>query len=330
MQKPCAACGVILEIPTLEEAGLAPEAPAELGEPGEAVGSPMAAEPEGRVVCKRCGNFFDAVDGGRVCGACEGKYSKTFRFSRDSYEFGEVVSYAFETFQKDWLIYSLGAFIFVAISTVISGVFSGVEQYLRLSGEVELSIAVNIASQLISQFLNWIFGVGMARLALEGLQGRRPELRMIFEPLSWLMTIIFTMILTLLLMGGIGALGAAAGFGVYGATQEIGFGVLAGVAVYFPLVIYVGLPVFFGVYNELAFNPDVGPLQAIRNAFTICSGHRLMLFVFSLLFFGILLVGALACCIGFIPAFGFAQLISSCVFLTLRNGSPLEPVRREL
>lgn len=88
-----------------------------------------------------------------------------------------------------------------------------------------------------------------------------------------------------------------------------GMAALIGLAVllYLPVFIYIQLGLILMVFP--AALDGFGPVESLRESWSLAGGERMQLFLIGLLQFGLMLVGLLACCIGVIPAGILAEVM---------------------
>lgn len=85
---------------------------------------------------------------------------------------------------------------------------------------------------------------------------------------------------------------------------------------------YLLIPLIFAQI-ELALRDHIGPVEAIRNAFAVARGRRLIAIVTGIASGIVGVIGALACCVGVFPAYGLSMLLFAGTYLALRNGAAL-------
>ncbi len=98
-----------------------------------------------------------------------------------------------------------------------------------------------------------------------------------------------------------------------------------GFIVWLVIAIYVQLPLSLATL-EVVYGGASG-VEALKRSWALGTGHRLPLFVVGFLAVLLFIAGFFACCVGMIPAGGFALLFNTVIYMALRRGSGLpEPV----
>lgn len=306
------------------------------------------------LTCARCGNFMCEVCSDNrsqsQCPRCIAKVGATgFPLTRDSYDFGTLFSYAFEAFKREWLMLSVSALILfavlIAFSTVgqmLIAVFAGVLGAVGAgSQEAKVaSVAVAIVAGLTGYAISLLaFGVaklGFDRLCADALEGRKVDIARMFSQLRKVgpyavqaliggagLGALTTLIFAVVGLGGAAVLGISLS-SVSSYQERIGsvlglLGVATLIAI-FPLA-------WFGLaWQNASFEvmyTKAGPIEAIRNAFTLADGHRLIGLLVVVVSVPLLIAGELACLVGVIPAFVLLTLLQVGHFLAMRNGAGL-------
>ena len=181
-----------------------------------------------------------------------------------------------------WLILPL-MFIGFALSVIVMGVtawlrvgyYNGVRSVMR-DGEVEFDRLYKAEGRWLTVFLT---------LLLQGV-------------LSFAAVLPIALVALIAILVGEG-LGLADG-GMAGLVGLVVF-------LYLPVLIYVQLGLILMVYP--AALDGFGPVESLRESWSLASGERLQLFLMGLLQFGLFMVGLLACCVGAIPAGILAEVM---------------------
>jgi len=92
--------------------------------------------------------------------------------------------------------------------------------------------------------------------------------------------------------------------------------------------IYLALGCGFGML-ELVHDPTASAMQALRTSFQIVRGQRLNLIGSTVAIACIVAAGAVACCIGVIPALALGTLIYCGLFLALKTPTQVERMEPE-
>ncbi len=302
--------------------------------------------------CARCGNFTcDECNLGGAepqCPACRAlSGGDAWPFSRDSYSFDGIWGQALERFKAEWIMVSVGVLILLAVG-MVAGIFNSVFQTIaRLAigdrggtmGIIWVTAISTIMSQLVSMIVQGTFTMGLFRIIIDVLHGKKADVARILTQLPKLPRYIIQTFLFFVMIG----LPALMYFVLLGIAAAVvtgvevsdpsnfanifkgaGIGVIViGVLAVFPVIYYFALPLMFATM-ELVYG-DTTPVESIRRAFIIAKGHRWSIVGFSFISGLVAMVGVLACCVGIIPAMGLAYMLLVGLYLALRNGSGLPP-----
>jgi hypothetical protein len=301
--------------------------------------------------CSRCGNFAcdECTRQGTeaMCPACRSLTgADAFPFTRDSYSFDGIWNFALEKWKKDWVMLSVVVLILMAVGMVI-GVFNSLFQTIAraivgdrgTAGLVYITVVSFVMSQVVSMIAQGAFQMGMIRIFIDVLNGRKADVGRIMTQLPKLGRYILQMLLiqlmivlpmALYMLALVAVAAVVSGISptdiqhLPKAMRGAGIGVLilGGLAL-IPVFIYVGLPLMFA-NMELVYG-DSTPVESIRRAFLIAKGHRPSIFGFGAIGTLIVIVGFFACCIGVLPAVSLTYLLLIGLYLALRNGSGLPP-----
>jgi hypothetical protein len=303
--------------------------------------------------CGRCGNFTCGecnVNGTEaMCPSCRQLVggSAPFPFTRDAFSFDQIWNYTFEAWKREWVMLSVCVLILLAVGFAVglfNGLFQGIAKGIvgtrgGSSGVIIIAFAASMMTQVISSLAQGVFQMGLFRIYIDVLNGRKADVNRLMSQvpklgryiLQALLMLVGAMLPVLVYMGGVFLLSLA----VSGASltniqhldrefKPIGLAViLFGATALVPILIYLGLPLQFAII-ELVYG-DTQPIESFRRAFQIANGFRLSLFGFGFIAGLVVLAGILACCVGMIPAMALSQMLMTGLYLTLRNGSGLPP-----
>ncbi len=302
--------------------------------------------------CARCGNFTCdecCVQGTEtMCPTCRSLTGvESFPFTRDNYTFDGIWTYAFEKWKQEWVMLSVCVLILLAVGMVailFNSIFQAVAQGIvgnraGTLGLIYVSVVSSLMSQVVSMVAQGSFQMGLTRILIDVLNGKKADVGRIVSQFPKLGRYIGQMILiqvmivvpVLLYLAGLMVIAAVITGLSLGDVEHwsralrgpaIGVLLVGGLAL-IPVLYYVTLPLVFA-NMELVYG-DSGPLESIRRSFQIANGHRMSIFGFGFISGLVVLVGVLACCIGMLPALGLAYLLLTGLYLALRNGSGLPP-----
>ncbi|MBX7113313.1 MAG: hypothetical protein K1X64_03180 [Myxococcaceae bacterium] len=313
--------------------------------------------------CQRCGNFMCAECAAQGvetrCPACRQLLGQTgFPFERSNFDFGRLWGYAFERWQREWVMLSVAVLSMFAASvavslatTVVQGILSAVFGAAGDAGSGMAAVAVIGMSQLLGIILRVVIDgtlqLGFLRMLLDVLHGGQADIgRLISQfsklPRYLLLAVVVGLIFVIPIVSVYGAalvVGLKSAGLSFGDVEnfknlfESGEGVWAlflpfvgATVLLIPFMFYVGMPLYF-MFFELVHG-DAPGLDALSRSFKIAKGLRFPIFGYGFMGGLVMVVGVLACLIGLLPAMALAQLLMGSLYLAARNGSGLpEPVK---
>ncbi len=322
--------------------------------PSAGFGAKCAIHPE-RIAtrtCSRCGNFTceecSAQGLETMCPACRSHTgAEAFPFTRLNYSFDAIWSFAFEKWKQEWVMLSVSVLILIAVgmvAVVFNAMFQAIAKAIvgergGTAGIIYVTVLSSVMSQVTSMVVQGAFQMGLIRILIDVLNGKKADAGRIMTQLPKLgrylvqMILVQVMILVPVAIYMLGLFAAAAvvsGISLLDmdiehwgtAMRGTGFGIIVvGMLAMIPVVYYVSLPLLFA-NMELVYG-DTSPVESIRRAYQIAKGHRLSILGFGFIGVLIILVGMLACCVCMLPAWSLCYLLWVGLYLALRNGSGL-------
>ena len=306
-------------------------------------------------VCERCGNFMclSCTDGTTgLCPTCRSLQGAAgFPFDA-SMSLNDLWNHVWKLFQADWLMLTLAGVVFLAmtaagglvsniITTLISAILGVKVDTANPMANLGLFAGNMVVGQIVNTMVNMpvqgVALVGLYRVLMDSLLGRRADLSRMFSQLHLLPKYL---VLQLMLFGAVtvpmlvvgGGIGLLA-FRMSNMTLErssITMLSAAAVLLVFAAVVViiavslVAIPVVLFTVPELMVG-DCTPVEAVKRAWALGDGQRLRIIGYSLVSGAIVMAGVMACCIGFLPALPLSYLIVLGLFLALRQGSSLPP-----
>lgn len=312
--------------------------------------------------CQRCGTFMCSAcqaqgrDG--LCPSCVER-AGDFPLNRDAYTVSSVWDYTVDVFKREWVMLSVGFLIMIMVGMVGNVVASFIQNGgMLLSGMGQPAKADDLSSlgpligfavlgQTVGMLINLVVQgaveLGVYRMCLDSIAGRKADLGKLFGELKRLpdfvvarLIVIFGVGVPLVLLLGLVFLVAALAGGLTSLDsirhlEDAHLGVLpvliilVGFVGWMVVAMYVSLPINLATM-EVVYGGASG-VEALKRAWRLGDGHRFSLFGLNLLAGLIMIAGILACCVGMIPAGGFAMLFNTVLYMALRRGSGLpEPV----
>lgn len=311
---------------------------AEFESTGGQSGATCAVHPvrSAQSICARCGNFMctECTDNGthEACPSCRALTGDLpgFHWNRETFTLDGLMGFSWEHFKREWVMLSLAALVFFV---VLFG-FGFVGNILQVVGNA-IHEAVGAGFAVIGQFLQSIVQAtltgGFVVLVYGVMRGESADIGKLFSQFSKLGTYaVVTLIYFGLVLIPVGALAAVVGVIWYAAGEEVGLvaAIVAGLLAIVPLI-WLAMP-FVLTNMEIALGGETSGSQVVKNAFALANGKRLWMFLFSLVVGLIATGGALACCVGILPAIGLGQILTTALYLALRNGSGLPPLRPQV
>src|ERR1039457_1612931 len=203
-----------------------------------------------------------------------------------SFSVGDAISYGWRAFWKNvWPLVGL-AVIIVVVHLVLGAIASN---------------ASNVVGRLVIQLVSFVVGIvlamGLIRASLAVLEGRRPEVGMLFQ---------------------------TEGFGPYLVGS-----ILVGIAVFVGLLLCIVPGVILGLMWEffgyvIVENPTISPTEAMRRSAEITKGYRWQLLGLTILLFLINVVGAIALGIGLLFTYGISAVALAYTYKVL-SGQGVAP-----
>jgi hypothetical protein len=302
--------------------------------------------------CRRCGNFMCSVcaEAGRqpLCPSCQQLADGEFPLSGES-DFSSMWGHCVEAWRREIAMLSVAVVIFFAL-TVGAGVIAGalnqlVATFVDLSTKPLLGplLVAVVLHQLVGTLVNMVVQgialVGLYRVLLDVLEGRKADVARMFSQLHLLpryvaLQLIFFIAFTLPIVGTLAGafvfFVARAGLHwrsfdfedlrLISLPEVMAFVTALSVVVLVAAVVL--LPAFVFSVPELIVG-QCTPLEAIVRAWRLGSGQRLRLMGYGMVAVGLVLVGGLLCCVGIIPALPLAYMLLLALFLGLRRSAAL-------
>jgi hypothetical protein len=306
-----------------------PEPPSAVRGDASIAGARCALHPEvpASAVCARCGNYMCSTcsEQGRssLCSDCRARPdASNFPFSRTNYTVQGLIDFTWRRWKANWLNLSLAALIFLGVTygfAAAIGVSSGLMTVLsHPSSDGRSAIGAGgfqFAMQFVEILLQIWLQLGLFALLVDVLQGRQPQLGMLFSRSGKLVSALGQMLLIYLCIIPFAFPFAAVFLAHDNAVRlKIAFGIAALEIV--PAV-YLALGLAFAMV-ELSCNPAATALAAMRTSFAMANGQRWSVLGMGLVAVLVTIAGALACCVGAIPAMSLGMMMICSLYLALR------------
>jgi hypothetical protein len=245
---------------------------------------------------------------------------------RQPWATGEVLTAAWEAFKNNWAVLTIS---FVVGGVVVSIPYMGVVVYSAMN-QLKSNAVVNANSVEMQsiQFVATVYGtlvypyflVGLNRIALFIARGGTPEIGLLFGGADRYLPMlgVFAIFHAPTLLGSLLVVGAtASGNGtlvvVANLIKWIPFGILS-------VLQQLGL----SYAQFFVADGQVGPIDAIANAWRVTGLERGKIFMFALAVGGVLACAAMCCCLPIFAA-GPAMVVASAIVFTRMTGTMRTP-----
>ena len=219
---------------------------------------------------------------------------------------------AVNTFKPHWGILVAASFIVGFMNGILNWISNFVVDGLMDQGEVGIGIAVNIGFFAISTLLSLYFGCGFAAMTMNLLRGKKADLGMLFTSDALGRTLVCMIPIWIgVVLPPIVAAVICFSVGVETPVMLI---VIASVYFFAILVSSMMWPVLYLSVDNKASFPGI-----YSTAMQITVSNIGNCIVILILFPVIMIAGALACCIGVIPAGAFLSLLPPTAYLAMTN-----------
>jgi hypothetical protein len=301
----------------------------DLGGSGQGASCALHPDQQATRTCERCGNFMCVVctQGGEqvTCPTCRERTGEGqgFPLRRDTWNFNKLWEYSLALFKVHWLILSAAVLIVGGIGIVVNLI----SQLLPLIGNAvdsqAVTVILTVVAAVVQNVIQGVLGIGLARMVLDVLQGKPPDIGRVFSQFhkagTYFVTLLIVMVCALVPVGVITAMIVGLMTAFKNSGPAIAIAIALGVLAFIPLI-YVALPLVL-LQPEMAFRDQLpSPMQLLRNCFSYARGERLNILGVQLIGGLIVFAGVLACCIGAVPAAALSSLLTTGLYLALSNG----------
>lgn len=258
------------------------------------------------------------------------------------------------SFQRELAMCVVGVLIFFGfvfggglVANVINGIitsligleFDPANPLRNLSGFAANLVLSQIVGTLVNVAVQGVALVGLYRLLIDVLVGKKADLSRMFSQLHLLpqylvMQVILLLVVTLptlIYFGIVGAVGARligvdwshlSEFRAERLANPALFGLLGGSVMIFMVAMVVLLPLSLFGLPELIVG-QCGPVEALKRAWMLGEGQRLRTLGYSFVAGLVTMAGVLACVVGLLFALPVAYMLLLALFLALRRSSSL-------
>lgn len=199
--------------------------------------------------------------------------------ANDKFSIGEAVGFGWETFKNNIGFFIL-LLIIVIIPNVLDGVFEVLAKQIGIPGFIILLI------KIVFFVINAGFTMGVINIAIQFADGKEPGFGDLFSCFGLFFKYFFGLI-------------------IYGLIVILGL-----ILLIIPGIIWA---IKYGYFMYLIVDKNLGPIQSIKRSGQITQGVKWDLFFLNLSFFGLAILGLLACCIGLFAA--WPTIMVGCAYV---------------
>jgi len=211
------------------------------------------------------------------------------------WEAGEVVSRAWEIVKVHWVPLVFGTMIGSAAASAPQQIGSFYNLIAhgpqsRYPFEDPIYTSLFVGGLIVGYVLQAFFQAGFTKMYLAAARGGTPEFAHVFSGGPRFLAMLGAMVLQIIL---------------------VTLGMM--------LLVVPGVILALGtmLYPYYVVDRGMGPVEALKASWEATMGHKGKLFVLGLYWFGISLLGMLACCIGILPALAVITLSAAIVYCRL-------------
>jgi hypothetical protein len=291
--------------------------------------------------CERCGNYVCHLCSGsgqhRMCATCRARLGlMDFPFSRQQWSLEGIVGYSWHVFKREWRVFVLAGLILLGVTYGLAFAFQLLLMLTMMPFADDpamaggLTVGFAVISNVVQMAVQGWLILGIFDLCFSALGGQPVELKQLFGQYAKVGKLLLQYLVLSLAFGVPVALigGAIFALGLWESAEAVMLGFAIAVAVLAIPLMYVGLGLVF-MQAELAYDDQVGALEAIRRSWIMARGHRLWTLAVFILFSVVAMAGVVACCVGVVATLGIAQLILAAWYLTLRHGADVPAATRQ-
>lgn len=338
-QAKCPACGNVQEIPSASTAGVAPPEESPFGqvapprppvEPSPAGGgappqppqppvSPFgapSAEPPWRPDSQ---NPYQAPAAGPAVQPHYGA-APAGQFVHTRLDAGATLDYAWSTYKDQWTVCVLALVIVYAISLGAGMVVQVMEVTLRaVNATPAVMMAVLFLANVASQLVGFWLGIGVKIFLLKVARRHDPSFTDLFAGGRYLIRVILASILIGLMVFGAVIVCLVPGLALMalvGPNSPAGW-IVVSLCTVAATIAGIVLYIIFSQYQYLIIDRNVGVIDSLMLSRDVTAGNRLMIFILGLIYFGLSMLGILACCIGLVFTLPLAMLTFAVAYLMM-------------
>ena len=305
-------------------------------------GARCAHHPEREAVrtCTRCGNYLCAECGSSASGVCLQCTARLgaageFPFDRENYTLDGLLNLSLSRWKQHWLRLSLST---LAMFVVVYVPSFGFEIAARLLGaRVNLARPTDLSSwdftgmtilafgQLFTMAMHLGLMLMLSGLWLDLLEGKPGDVGAMFARVRALPAQLLAVIIIYVALALCALLGGLAFWACGGVDNlpQSAWAVITYVVLLLPALVYALTGVTFVTF-ELAHDPSVSAISALQNSWALANGKRWQIGGILTVSAFIAGAGVIACCVGVVASFPLGMLLSSALYLALKNQPRVE------
>ena len=203
---------------------------------------------------------------------------------------GETIGLAWEGFKRSWLALAGSFFIMMVGSFVINGIPAGLLGARVVEPNSVAYWIVYGVGQLTSWILSAFFTVGLNRMTVAVARGQEADFSTLFGGGNKLLPYLGQMFLMM-------------------------FAILIGTILFIVPGVLLSLGLMLAPFYLIDAN--MGPIDAMKESWNATKGQKLNLFVLGLASVGIMILGMLACCVGYFAAAPICYVALAIVYVRI-------------
>ena len=302
-------------------------------------GARCAHHPEREAVrtCSRCGNYLCEECGSTASGVCLQCAARLgaaggFPFDRENYTLDGLLNLSLSRWKQHWLVLSLST---LAMFAVVYLPGFGFEFAARLVGmKLEASathapdlsawnieaLAILAFGQLFTVTAHLAFMLMLSGLWLDVLEAKPADVAAMFARVRALPAQLLAVVIIYVALALCALLGGLAFWACGGADNlpQSAWAVITYVVLLTPALAYALTGITFVTF-ELAHDPSVSAISALQNSWALAHGKRWQIGGILTVSAFIAGAGVIACCVGVVASFPLGMLLSSALYLALKN-----------
>lgn len=202
------------------------------------------------------------------------------------WEIGEVLTQAWETFKQQWAVLVFAPFVLFVIY-IVAAVVLQLPLQLLAREDATLGMVAAFPVMLLQMFVMSFVYAGCIKLFVAAARGQTPEFGVAFSGIGRALPLLLGQLLVALAY-------------LFGFILLVVPGIIVGLGTAFTMF-YVA-------------DMELGPIDAFKRSWETMKGHKMKLFLYGLVSFGIALLGYIACLVGIFVAMPVIMLGMAIIY----------------